>query len=148
MMEPRFFAIPSSIAAGIEIYGANGDPAPWIQDYVDFLAAVRALSPVQIRRILRVVIDAASWIDRERPDGPHVLRDTWEGYLIIPCAGRDLEDIPRLLRRVEILNAWSQFQHWYDPRHWPYHAFPPTREARRQWLAQLLTQPRLHEWEF
>lgn len=145
-MTDRFVAVPSFIAAGVEVYAANGEGTPWIQDYLDFLAA-QAVSSTRIRRVANVLIDAANWIVAERPDGPHVLRHTWEGYLLIACAGWHLEDVPRLLRRVEILDAWSRFQHWYDPMHWPYHAFPPTREARRRWLAQLVTQPWLDAGE-
>jgi len=144
-MTARFIAVPSSIAAGVEVYASDGERATWIQDYLDFLAA-QAVSPRRIRRVARVLVDAATWIVAERPDGPHVLRHTWEGYLLIPCAGSRLDDVPYLLRRVEILDAWSRFQHWHDPWHWPYHAFPPTPEARRLWLAQLVTQPWLQEF--
>ncbi len=146
-MTAPIVAVPSFIPAGLEVYTATGDGVAWIQDYLDFLAAPGATAG-RIRRVARVLIDAANWIMAERPDGPHVLRHTWEGYLLIACAGWDLDDVPRLLRRVDILDGWSRFQHWYDPRHWPYHAFPPTREARRRWLAQLVTQPWLDECEF
>ncbi len=138
-MTDRFVVVPSFIAAGVEVYAANGEGAAWIQDYLDFLAA-QAVSSTRIRRVAHVLIDAANWIAAERPDGPHVLRHTWEGYLLIASAGWDLDDVPRLLRRVEILDGWSRFQHWYDPTQWPYHAFPPTRQARQRWLTRLVTQ--------
>lgn len=143
-MTPRFILVPSRIPAGVEVYTSDGYRATGIQDYLDFLAA-QAVSPRRIRRVARVLSAAARWIETERPAGPHVLRQTWEGYLLIPCAGSHLTDVPRLLRQVEILNAWSRFQHWYDPTHWPYHAFPPTLEGRRRWVSQLVTQPGLQE---
>jgi hypothetical protein len=59
-----------------------------------------------------------------------------------------LNDVPRLLRRVDILDGWSRFQHWYDPTHWPYHAFTPSREARQLWLARLVTQSRCDDYEY
>lgn len=86
-MTARFIAVPSAIAAGVEVYTSDGERATWIQDYLDFLAA-QAVSPRRIRRVARVLVDAATWIVAERPDGPHVLRHTWEGYLLIPCAGQ------------------------------------------------------------
>lgn len=138
----RYHVISSAVAAGVEVFTPAGEQAPRIQDYVDFLAA-QGVTTRRIRRVAHVLADAASWIGAERPDGPHVLRHTWEGYLLIRCGGSHLDDVPRLRRRVEILNAWSQFQHWYDPWNWPFHAFPPTREARHLWLAQLVTQPEL-----
>ncbi len=138
-MTDRFVAVPSFTTAGVEVYSSTGEGAAWIQDYLDFLAA-QAVSPTRIRRVAHVLVDAATWIVAERPDGPHVLHHTWEGYLLIACAGWCLDDVPRLGRRVEILNGWSQFQHWYTPARWPYHAFPPTREARQRWLARLVTQ--------
>lgn len=138
-MTNRLIAVPSYTSAGIEVYSSTGDGVAWIQDYLDFLAAQGA-TPEHIRRVARVLLDAANWILAEEPDAPHVLRATWEGYLFIACAGWTLADVPRLVRRVNILDGWSRFQHWYDPTHWPYHAFPPTREARHRWLTRLVTQ--------
>lgn len=80
----------------------------------------------------RVIPDAATWIADERPDGPQVLRHAWEGDLILHCEASHLNDLRRLMPRVEILNAGSRFQRWYDPTHWPNHAFPPTAVARRR----------------
>jgi len=141
MTTARFQWIPSAIAAGGEVYTPAGYRAEWIQNYLDFLAA-QEVPPGRIHRIARVYIEAANWIEAERPDGPHVLRHTWEGYLLIACAPTHADGVGRLWRRVEILNAWSRFQHWYDPKAWPYHAFPATPAARQRWLIDLLT----HDW--
>ncbi|MCL4352729.1 MAG: hypothetical protein M1318_08825, partial [Firmicutes bacterium] len=52
----------------------------------------------------------------ERPDGSYALRHIWEGYLLIACAVWDLDVVPRLLHRLDILAGWSRFQHWYETR--------------------------------
>lgn len=57
----------------------------------------------------------------------------WEGYLLIACAGWDVQNVPRLLRRVTILDVWSRFQHCYDPTHWPYHSFGSPEAVGHPW---------------
>jgi hypothetical protein len=79
-MTARFHWIQSYTAAGGEVYTPAGYRAEWIPDYLDFRAA-QEVPPRRIPHIARVCIDARNWIEAERPDGPHGLRHTGEGYL-------------------------------------------------------------------
>jgi hypothetical protein len=144
MPQERYRWRRSGIPATVEVWTPEGARAELIQDYLDFLAAQEVPTP-RIRRIARILADATTWMTWQEDHWPRVGLDAWENYLIFHCDARSLDAVPRLLAMVEVLNAWSRFEHWHRPSRWPYHPWPASRQARRWWLEHLVTQPWLHQ---
>lgn len=134
----------STIPATVEVCTPEGTRAELIQDYLDFLAA-QEVPTRRIRRIARILAETTTWMTWWEDRWPRVGLDAWENYFVFHYGGRDLDDVPRLMARVEALSAWSRFEHWHRPSRWPYHPWPASREARRWWLERVMTQPWPHQ---